>query len=332
MRNVPRPPFSPRHPETLPRRLAWLALAALLVQACSCDAGSGDADDGDGRDAATLDGATGPDASTNEDADIARPDVPPTPPPDVHVLLTADNAYGFGYGSADAMTDYFMGIEDGADDIFVCSAACDDDTPCADGGECDLFGTCNGDRNGPETYIVPGEMADQEGYLYVITWSDEAVTQGLIGQFSAADGASSPVYTGSEAWEVCATGVDIDPVDEDPTVGDINAQIANCNMGDEGPTFSGGWIGNELGNNPKGVMELTVLTDPSTEPPQFNPLCQAEDDADPTRTGDSLDAAARWMWFDDDNSAAPTAFQSNGDPRGDFLIFRLPISEVVILI
>jgi hypothetical protein len=37
--------------------------------------------------------------------------------------------------------DYFQGIEDGGNDIFVCSAACDDETPCAE-GTCDTFGTC----------------------------------------------------------------------------------------------------------------------------------------------------------------------------------------------
>jgi hypothetical protein len=41
-------------------------------------------------------------------------------------------------------------------------------------------------------------------------WSDESVTQGLIGQFSASDG-SNTVYTGSPDWQVCATGMDLDP-------------------------------------------------------------------------------------------------------------------------
>ncbi|MCA9535007.1 MAG: hypothetical protein KC593_15050 [Myxococcales bacterium] len=258
-----------------------------------------------------------------------RPDTPPPVPPDVYVLLTADNAYGFGYGSNAALVDYFEGVEDGGDNIFVCSNACDAETPCPNAVECDIFGTCNGDRRGPETYVVPGDTAPANGFLYVVVWSDESVTQGLIGQFRTSDGSGAVVYTGSPDWQVCATGVDIDPVDADPTLAEINAQIANCNMGATGPTFSGGWLGNELGNNPSGVMELSVLTNVADEPPQFAPLCQADDNSDPTRTGDSIDAEARWMWFDEDNTDGTSAFQSNGMPRGDFLIFRLPIDSVI---
>ena len=63
---------------------------------------------------------------------------------------------------------------------------------------------------------------------------------------------------------------------------------------------------------------------------QFANLCQATNNSDPGRTGDSLDAEARWMWFDENDEDATSAFQSNGQPRGDFLIFRLPIDSVII--
>jgi len=260
-----------------------------------------------------------------------RPDVPPFVPPDVHVIITADNAYGFGYGSGSALVDYFEGIEDGGDDIFLCSAECDNGTPCANAVECDAFGTCNGDQSGPETYIVPGNLAPSDGFLYVIVWSDEATTQGLIGQFSASDGSSPTVYTGSPDWQVCATGMDLDPfMGMEPSTTLINSQIANCNLGAAGTTFSDGWIGDELENNPSGVMELTVLTDVGMEPTEFVNLCQAEDNSAPDRTGDSIDAEARWMWFDENNGDGTSAFTSNGSPRGDFLIFRLPIDSVII--
>ena len=36
------------------------------------------------------------------------------------------------------------------------------------------------------------------------------------------------------------------------------------------------------------------------------------------------------MWFDENDEDATSAFQSNGQPRGDFLIFRLPIDSVII--
>ena len=301
-----------------------LVLLAVSLQVLGCgDSGPFTRlEDGGGDGSAPLDATTPVDAE--------RPDLPPPVPPDVHVLITADNAYGFGYGDVDGMVHYFMGFEaTEAGQIFNCSRACGASSPCP-AGACDIFGTCNDDRLGPETYVVPAAMAPQDGFLYIAAWSDEQVTQGLIAQFWASDGSGTPVYTGSGAWQVCATGIDIDPNGADPTMAQINLEVARCNMGSSGPSFSGGWIGDDLGNNPSGVMELTVLRNPSAEPQSFRGLCQADDDSEPGRRGDSLDAAARWMWFDDDNTAAPTAFESNGSPRGDFLIFRLPVAAVII--
>lgn len=332
MAKVPSP-GSVWHSAEMSRAIAPLLLLSLVLslatQGCSCSSNGPTRDGGGGgdEDASTGDNGVSQD---NGPVDMNRPDVPPFVPPDVHVIITADNAYGFGYGSDSALVDYFEGVEDGGDNIFVCSAECDENTPCANAVECDDFGTCNDDRRGPETYIVPGNLTNRDGYLYVVVWSDESVTQGLIGQFSASDGSSPAVYTGSPDWEVCATGMDIDPSGADPTVELINSQIAACNQGAAGTSFSDGWIGDGLENNPSGVMELTVLSDVSMEPPQFANLCQAEDNSDPDRTGDSIDAEARWMWFDENNTDATGAFTSNGQPRGDFLIFRLPVDTVII--
>lgn len=315
----------------LPPLLLLTLVVSLATQGCSCSSSNPTRDGGGDDDGSVGDGG-GNDGSTDVGPrDLNLPDVPPFVPPDVHVLITADNAYGFGYGTDSALTDYFEGIEDGGSDIFVCSAACDNETPCAGSVECDIFGTCNADRRGPETYVVPGNLTTREGYLYVVVWSDESVTQGLIGQFSASDGTGDPVYTGSDDWEVCATGMDLDPfMGQAPSVALIDSQIANCNMGADGTSFSDGWIGEGPGNNTRGAMELTVLNDVSMEPGTFANLCQAEDNADPGRTGDSLDEEARWMWFDDNNADGTGAFTSNGSARGDFLIFRLPIDSVII--
>jgi len=303
-----------------------LVLGFALIGACDCSCGGGTNGNGNGDE----DGSLGDGSSGDGSTDGAPHDSFVAPPPDVHVLITADNAYGFGYGGATELSNYFMGIEDNGNDIFLCSAECDTNTPCAVGA-CDTFGTCNEDRNGPETYVVPGTDVTQDGYLYVITWSDEMVTQGLIGQFRASDGNSPTVYTGSPDWEVCATGVDIDLPAPDPSIATINAQIANCNLATtppgNNPTVSQGWIGSSLGNNPKSGMELAVATIVANEPAEFANLCRGAS----FMTGDTLDAAARWMWFDDDNTAAPDAFHSNGLARGDFLIFRLPISSVIII-
>ncbi|MCA9600751.1 MAG: hypothetical protein R3A78_05520 [Polyangiales bacterium] len=287
----------------------------VLASGCSCDddgskgtrdGGSSaplDADTDDGANNGTLDGSGGNGKAL-----------------DVHVVITGDNAYGFGYGSTTSLANYFNGIEDNSDDIFVCSAACDASTPCAVGA-CDTFGTCNEDRSGPETYVVPGSAAVAGDYLYVIAWSDDAVTQGVIGQFSAADG-SKVVRTGASTWQVCATGVDYDIPGDDPSESVINEWLVRCNNG-EG--LSKGWVGTTANAEHRA---LAVLEPPLTEPPQFAPLCRKP----ASQAGDAIDAEAKWIWFDDDVTDNQSPFVSTGDPRGEFYIFRLQISEVLVIL
>jgi hypothetical protein len=68
--------------------------------------------------------------------DLAVPDVPkdgPLTPTDIDVVITADNAYAFGYGTENEMSNYFGGVMALlAGEIF----------------------NCNG---GPEQYLVPAE-------------------------------------------------------------------------------------------------------------------------------------------------------------------------------
>lgn len=297
-----------------------MALAATLGLGlgCSPTGNSGPPSDAPVNDA-PVDGDPTPDGAL---------DGPPVGNVDVNVLITADNAYGFGYGTAAAISNYFGGIEDGAGNIFVCSTACDANTPCPDlNGEastCDAFGTCNQDRKGPETYVVPSASATNVEYLYIITWSDEAVTQGLIAQFAAADG-SNTVYTGQDpAWEVCATGLDFDPGNGGPSTDTINEYIGKCGQGSAGNTFSGGWIG----TTPNANRQALVVLDPADEAQHnFEILCGRS--AGEAALGDAIGSDARWIWFDDDVDAAPSAFTSNGQARGDFLIFRLPLGAVI---
>jgi hypothetical protein len=85
----------------------------------------------------------------------------PDLPSEVNVIITADNAYGFGYGTISALQSYFGGVENpDADDIFDCPVG-----------------------NGPEEYVVPAEDANLGGYLYIIGYADKAVTQGVIAKF-----------------------------------------------------------------------------------------------------------------------------------------------------
>ena len=68
----------------------------------------------------------------------------PTLTTDVNVIITADNAYGFGYGTETRLLNYEGGVENpDADDIFACPIGV-----------------------GPEEYLVPAANANAGGYLY----------------------------------------------------------------------------------------------------------------------------------------------------------------------
>ncbi len=153
--------------------------------------------------------------------DLGPPDFGPPPdlgppPGDVHVVITADNAYSFAYGTADTIDTFVRGSRAMlAGEIFNCPVG-----------------------NGPEAYTVPAASAPPGAYLYIVTWDDLAVLQGVLGEFER-DG--SFVYTGDARFEVCATGVDyaragagIDPL-LGPTEEAVEAEIARCNAGERRP-------------------------------------------------------------------------------------------------
>ena len=105
----------------------------------------------------------------------------PPPPTDVTVIITADNAYGFGYGTNAQIINYFGGIENPTSpEIFSCPVGV-----------------------GPETYTVPAAQANSGAYVYIIGYADKSTTQGVIAKFFR-DGAD-PVFTGTGAWQACAT-------------------------------------------------------------------------------------------------------------------------------
>lgn len=313
------------------RRTLPLLLCLALAGACDCGGDDGGRDGGGGGGDGSTDGSGNDGAADGSGNDGAsdgntNPDVVLPPPPDVHVLITADNAYAFGYGTGNALETYFPGVEDGSDAIFLCSQACGPSLPACDTGSCDAFGTCNEDRMGPETYTVPGSTADSGDYLYIVTWSDENTTQGLIAQFRASDG-SNVVYTGDDEWEVCATGEDFDLPGPEPDTAKVNEWIGKCN---QGMGFSQGWISDSLDNNPNAMGRGLVVLPPADDDTigRFDELCRRPGDD----VGDAIDPAAAWMWFDDDVGEPPNAFtNTSDDPRGDFLIFRLPISAVIII-
>jgi hypothetical protein len=216
--------------------------------------------------------------------------IQPTTP--VDVLITADNAYGFGYGTGDRLVNYFGGIENpGTGDIFDCPIG-----------------------NGPESYTVPTESANAGSYLYIIGYADKSTTQGVIAKFSR-EGAQ-PVFTGHGEWQVCATGEDYDVGSGGPSRAAIDAQIVNCNAGTgDAGTTSGGWVTTTPGPNGSVAFgEDNSTTRGNPEPGnEFLIACE-------------IDPQARWMWFDWDPNADQSPFIWPGGGENidkEFLIFRL---------
>jgi hypothetical protein len=233
----------------------------------------------------------------------ARPDAFPYPdahpPSPVEVHITADNAYGFGYGNAGTMSNYFGGVENTtAGQIFNCGS------------------------DGVESYTVPAADADVGNYLYVVTWADKATSQGVLGQFSR-EGVGTPVYTGTGDWEVCATGQDYSPGSGGPDLATINTQISNCNAGNTDPvTTSQGWVDSTGTVN----GQLAVGEDNSTARSAVVPGNEF-----PITCASLIDTDAHWMWFNWDPTnmtwpqQSPFIWPGGGatNPDGQFLIFRL---------
>ncbi|XXX79591.1 hypothetical protein WMF30_12545 [Sorangium sp. So ce134] len=213
---------------------------------------------------------------------------------EVSVIITADNAYGFGYGTGDELLSYFGGVENVfADEIFDCPLG-----------------------HGPESYTVPAASANAGHYLYIITYADKLTTQGVLGQFFR-EGAE-PVYTGNGAWEVCATGEDYDLGSSGPTLETINQHIASCNRGGLDPqTTSAGWATTEASAHGHVVFGEANDT-PGTDPVPGNEF--------PIVCG--IDEEARWMWYEwepDRRNGSPFLWPNGGEGNvtKDFLIFRL---------
>ncbi|MRG90428.1 hypothetical protein [Polyangium spumosum] len=222
------------------------------------------------------------------------------PAVDVDVVLTADNAYSFGYGDAAGINTFIQGSRaQTAGQIFNC-------------GE------------GPEAYVVPAAAAPPSAYLYIVTWDDLAVTQGVLGQFRRGTGA--PLYTGDGQFEVCATGINMQSSQTGPTQDEINQQIALCNSGSgDDATTSGGWVNAAGAVTPGATGSLAVgeANDP-TPGGTFPPTCPTG--AAPPGTA-SIDPEAHWMWYQPGGVANP--FQSTGSNTfRAYLIFRIAAEDI----
>ena len=230
------------------------------------------------------------------------------PASDIEIVITADNAYGFAYGTEDDISMYWGGIENTtAGQIFNC-------------GE------------GPELYVVPAEEADNASFLYVIAWADSSVTQGVLARFRRKDGGGNfgeDVFTGTEGWEVCATGVDYQPGGGGPTLQVINDHIGKCNAGALDPnTTSVGWV-DEIGTQYGAV----AFGEDNTTPYNGGPMAGNEF---PLVCPMDMPAEAKWMWFNWDPPnvkppQSPFLWPGGGtNPDHQYLIFRFAADLVPI--
>lgn len=289
-------------------RLTGLVLiCSSLAAACSDSkdgslVGPGDGTSGSNGSGGSGNGATG---AVNLGGNLGAPEggadsgeEMPDLPSEVNVIITADNAYGFGYGTKTKLANYFGGVENReSGDIFDCPVG-----------------------NGPEQYVVPAEDANAGGYLYIIGYADKSTTQGVIAKFFR-EGAQ-PVYTGTSKWEVCATGEDYDPGSGGPSRVTIDEYIEKCNGAELDPKNSSvGWV-NATGTDHGKVAigeDNSTTRDAPTPGNEFLVACDIE-------------PSARWMWFDwlaARKEGSPFIWPGDGaNPTKDFLIFRLGADQI----
>jgi len=222
------------------------------------------------------------------------------PGADVNVVITADNAYSFGYGDVNGIDNFTQGSRAQlAGEIFNCGP-------------------------GPEAYTVPGADAPNSAFLYVVTWDDLAVSQGVLGQFRRVGG--DALYTGDASFEVCATGINLQNSQNGPSQAEINAEILKCNAGSgDKTTTSAGWVNSKGAVTPGAVGTLAIGEENSSTPGgKFPPTCPT-DIAPPGSA--SIDNAAHWMWYNPGGVADPFGSTGSNTFRA-YLIFRLAAEDI----
>ncbi len=280
----------------------FASLAAAVYLACGSDPDSTFEPVDGGKDSAGGQSEAGKDTGgiIGDDPD-AETQVPAT---DVDVVITTDNAYAFAWGNASGLaTLKGRPITNGASDIF----------------DCPVNTTGSGAAGfGPESYVVAAADAPTNGFLYIVGWDDNSVTQGVLAQFKRRGGAA--VYSGASSWEVCATGEFYNSIpgsgtSDGPSIATVNTDIGRCNAGSIDTTKgSGGWVNTAGAVVAGSVGKLAVGEDNSDASGQFPITCQLDNFGNA-----GVDAQAKWMWYTPD---ARNAF-SDRDTRS-YLIFRIP--------
>ncbi len=230
---------------------------------------------------------------------------PPSSVPELLVVVTADNSYRFGFGDERGLRSTYGAAEASTScQIFCCSAPCRVDAECRPGARCGPLGACE-DGEGPEAYRVPEGAVTGSDYLYVIAWSDDAVTQGLLVEIRDSSGRTL-LLSGDRAWSVCATNRNFDTGSGGPDDRLVAEWLGRC---------EGRWVGSDA---PRGRPGLAVGEANDAEGGDFPIVCD--------RGPDAIASAARWMWFDERIGDGASAFS---DRQPEFLIFRVPTRAIV---
>ena len=273
---------------------AVLAVVAVST-ACGVRAGGGVTDAAPASDVALavdaeplVDASTVPDATDNSTIDVS-------------VVITADNAYSFGYGDVNGINVFIQGERSDGGAIFDCPVG-----------------------NGPDDYTVPAADAPNGAYLYIISWDDLAVTQGVIAQFARG---STPLYSGDPVFQVCATGVLMQTSQTGPTQADTNAQIAICDAGTGDPTTtSAGWVNGTgpVTANAVGLLAVGQDNSGASTNTDFPQVCPST-----TNVG-GMDLAAHWMWYAPPGYTADPFEATGSNTFRSYLIFRVAATSIVI--
>lgn len=241
--------------------------------------------------------------------DAGRDGGPVVVVPELLVLVTADNSYRFGFGDARGLRSTFGAAEAfTACEIFCCSPTCRSDAECA-GARCGPLGSCE-DGLGAEIYRVPEGAVTGSDFLYVLAWSDDSVTQGLMVEVRDASG-TTRALSGDAAWAVCPTDQDFDTGSGGPDDALVARWLERCDRESR-------WVRSDA---PAGRPGLAVGEANVEEPMRgdFPVVCGAPGFAD------SPSPSARWMWF----TRAVGSGGSFTSPQPEFQIFRLPTAAIL---
>lgn len=223
---------------------------------------------------------------------------------EIEAVITADNNYSFGWGTATgiAATAYTGEVDNTVNPlrIFACGSS-GPTTICAPSFTnfasppgCYPAAALNPGTNphiGVERWVIPtASLNPASDWLYVVTDSDNATRQGLIATFRDLAGSSPPIMSGDAGWEVCATGDDHVPSAAFPSLGTINTWIQSCERGIAGnAATSGGWVDHT------GLALGRLFPDPTDSTTDNSQAGSGTGNPNPFLS--CVDGAAGWTWY-----------------------------------